>query len=277
MALFKHFRGNRASLAQQPITDGYAYFCIDDGTFHIDFKDKDGVVKRKQINAKDAETINGHSADDFLLEVDIDRILAQAKESGEFDGEDGISVTHTWNGTRVVVTSASGTSSTDLKGEKGDQGVSGVYVGSGDMPEGYNVQIDPSGEAFVPGGENTIPIFDLATMGMEEHLIGEGTITWFFTDTSDILTAMRNGVVGFNIPTNYGPVFVYGLALELAAMEKPQIVSSFVLETIFGDVSITADEEAVWIESSFRQTGTSEERVLELINEALGVIENGTY
>ena len=32
-----------------------------------------------------------------------------------------------------------------LKGEKGDRGFSGVYVGSGDMPEGYNVQIDPNG------------------------------------------------------------------------------------------------------------------------------------
>jgi hypothetical protein len=33
------------------------------------------------------------------------------------------------------------------KGDKGDQGVSGVYVGSGEMPEGYNVQVDPSSEA----------------------------------------------------------------------------------------------------------------------------------
>lgn len=30
---------------------------------------------------------------------------------------------------------------------KGADGKSGVYVGSGDMPEGYNVQIDPNGEA----------------------------------------------------------------------------------------------------------------------------------
>jgi hypothetical protein len=35
-----------------------------------------------------------------------------------------------------------------LKGKQGDIGVSGVYVGSGDMPEGYNVQIDPNGESF---------------------------------------------------------------------------------------------------------------------------------
>lgn len=33
------------------------------------------------------------------------------------------------------------------KGEKGDRGESGVYVGSGDMPEDCNVQIDPSGNS----------------------------------------------------------------------------------------------------------------------------------
>jgi hypothetical protein len=40
----------------------------------------------------------------------------------------------------------------DLKGEdgvdgaKGEKGESGIYVGSGDMPESYNVQIDPNGD-----------------------------------------------------------------------------------------------------------------------------------
>jgi len=33
------------------------------------------------------------------------------------------------------------------KGDKGDKGASGVYVGSGDMPEDCNVQIDPSGSS----------------------------------------------------------------------------------------------------------------------------------
>lgn len=33
----------------------------------------------------------------------------------------------------------------DFQGEPGEKGDSGVYVGSGDMPEGYNVQIDPNG------------------------------------------------------------------------------------------------------------------------------------
>lgn len=32
------------------------------------------------------------------------------------------------------------------KGDRGEQGQSGVYVGSGEMPDGYNVQIDPNGD-----------------------------------------------------------------------------------------------------------------------------------
>ncbi len=59
----------------------------------------------------------------------IESALTQAKASGEFNGKDGtngtngkdgISCTHSWNGTTLTVTSSSGTSSADLKGEKGD-------------------------------------------------------------------------------------------------------------------------------------------------------------
>lgn len=35
-----------------------------------------------------------------------------------------------------------------LVGPRGDRGNSGVYIGSGDMPEDCNVQIDPNGEAL---------------------------------------------------------------------------------------------------------------------------------
>ena len=45
--------------------------------------------------------------------------LIRAKDTGMFDG---ISATHKWNGTVLTVSSASGTSSVDLKGEKGDVG-----------------------------------------------------------------------------------------------------------------------------------------------------------
>jgi hypothetical protein len=41
------------------------------------------------------------------------------------NGEDGVSVTHSWNGTRLTISSASGTSSVDLKGETGADGQPG--------------------------------------------------------------------------------------------------------------------------------------------------------
>lgn len=37
----------------------------------------------------------------------------------------------------------------NIKGPKGDKGDSGVYVGSGEMPEGYDIQIDIEGEVLV--------------------------------------------------------------------------------------------------------------------------------
>lgn len=59
MALFKPMLGSRASLDAQEKHAGYAYFCIDDGTFHIDYVDAEGNLQRKQINAKAAEALIG--------------------------------------------------------------------------------------------------------------------------------------------------------------------------------------------------------------------------
>lgn len=46
------------------------------------------------------------------------------------DGAHGVPATHSWNGTVLTVTSASGTSSADLKGEKGDAGAGLMISGS---------------------------------------------------------------------------------------------------------------------------------------------------
>ena len=40
-------------------------------------------------------------------------------------GKDGVSATHSWNGTVLTISSASGTSSADLKGDTGDKGERG--------------------------------------------------------------------------------------------------------------------------------------------------------
>jgi hypothetical protein len=58
MALFKPLRGNRSTLDAQALHDGYAYFCTDDGSFHIDYVDADGNLQRKQINETDINNMN---------------------------------------------------------------------------------------------------------------------------------------------------------------------------------------------------------------------------
>lgn len=69
MALFKSLRGKRENLPSAK-TDGYAYFCTDDGTFWIDYKDKNNVVQRKQLNAKEAESLSGASLSTSLESSD---------------------------------------------------------------------------------------------------------------------------------------------------------------------------------------------------------------
>lgn len=58
--------------------------------------------------------------------------VRKLKESGEINGKDGVSLSHRWHGTTLSITSANGTTSVDLRGEKGDQGVAGEQGPKGD-------------------------------------------------------------------------------------------------------------------------------------------------
>lgn len=60
MALFKISKGLKENLPSAK-TDGHVYFCIDDGSFWIDYKDESSVVQRKQINAANSDTLGGAS------------------------------------------------------------------------------------------------------------------------------------------------------------------------------------------------------------------------
>lgn len=93
------------------------------------------------------------------LPAAINTALSQAKESGEFDGEDGqngVSATHSWNGTTLTITSASGTSSADLKGDKGDKGDSV----KGDKGDTGNDGVSPTVAVSKSGKVTTVSITD---------------------------------------------------------------------------------------------------------------------
>ena len=57
--------------------------------------------------------------------VDTARSVREDADAGRFDGEDGVSVTHQWDGSVLTITSASGTSSADLRGPQGPEGKQG--------------------------------------------------------------------------------------------------------------------------------------------------------
>lgn len=84
----------------------------------------------------------------------------KASLKGE-DGKDGTSVTiskiteSTADGGSNVVTFSDGETMTVKNGSRGEKGDSGVYVGDGDMPEGYNVQIIPDGTPDYDPGSGT--------------------------------------------------------------------------------------------------------------------------
>jgi hypothetical protein len=72
MALFKQLRGKRSDLVTQELHDGYAYFCTDDGTFHIDYVDDNGHLQRKQINANEAQKLIGYDITTVLNSSDTE-------------------------------------------------------------------------------------------------------------------------------------------------------------------------------------------------------------
>lgn len=66
MALFKVLRGNSQNLKNTSLVDGQFYFCTDNGQIFIDYLDSNNQIQRKQINAKEAETLLGY---DIAAEV----------------------------------------------------------------------------------------------------------------------------------------------------------------------------------------------------------------
>lgn len=98
---------NIAGLSDVAISGSYKDL-EDKPTNVSEFKDDVGYLKKNDLNNA------------------IDTALEQAKTSGDFDGKDGISATHSWSGTTLTITSASGTSSANLKGEKGNTPIRGT-------------------------------------------------------------------------------------------------------------------------------------------------------
>ena len=71
MALFKISKGLKANLPSAKI-EGYCWYTTDDSLFYIDYKDENGTLQRKALNAKDAETLTGASLSTILNSSDVE-------------------------------------------------------------------------------------------------------------------------------------------------------------------------------------------------------------
>ena len=60
MALFRVSKGTSANLPST-LTEGYCWYTYNNSKFYIDHKDENGILRRKALNAEDAETLTGAS------------------------------------------------------------------------------------------------------------------------------------------------------------------------------------------------------------------------
>jgi hypothetical protein len=124
-----------------------------------DIEELQKTARKHEIKLNDHQTvIADHTSR-------LDNLEASGGGSGGSGapGKDGVSCTHEWNGTVLSVTSASGTSSADLKGERGS---AGVHVGS-EEPTDPDVKLwfNPEGEAGGPVNDYELPVAAADTLG----------------------------------------------------------------------------------------------------------------
>ena len=71
MALFKVSKGLNTNLPKE-LTEGYCWYTYDDSKFYIDFKDENGELTRKALNADEASRLTGHDIATILNSSDVE-------------------------------------------------------------------------------------------------------------------------------------------------------------------------------------------------------------
>lgn len=89
---------------------------------------EDGMTFQEKYNSGELKGADGKDGTDgidgYTPQKNVDYFDGKPGKDGS-NGIDGVSCSHSWNGTTLTITSASGTSSANLKGEQGIQGVAG--------------------------------------------------------------------------------------------------------------------------------------------------------
>ena len=71
MALFKVSKGLDTNLPET-LTEGYCWYTYNNSKFYIDFKDENGVLSRKALNAQEAEKLTGYDVATILNSSEVE-------------------------------------------------------------------------------------------------------------------------------------------------------------------------------------------------------------
>ena len=192
-------------------------------------------------------------------------------------------ITHSWNGTILTITSDSGTSSADLQGGKGDtgprgaQGPAGIIVNpDGTIDTSFYATETYVNEKIAQVEAGSVDLTNYYTKAQVDAKIpditGLASQTWvenkgYLTSHQSLKTINGESIVGTgNITISGGSADLsnYYTKTEIdnkGYLTEHQSLANYALKTEIPDVSQY-------------QTAT---QVQTLINNALGVIENGTY
>ena len=120
-----------------------------------------GIIEEtNELNIEAGDGV-GATVSDGKVVFGIDEITFPKSLKGK-DGADGVSVTHLWNGTELIIQSASGTSSADLKGEPGKDGEDGTEILFFDSEaEMYDSYVPEGSVAMIPSSEEERPVLSV--------------------------------------------------------------------------------------------------------------------
>lgn len=127
MALFKVFRGLSTELNAVAKTDGHAYFCTDDGSFWIDYKDSNSELQRKQVNDSRFDGLE-EGVDQVNLDLEaLEDTLREEIKTREIDAKDS-------DDDIVILTGQKGTNAVEYRAEhKKVFGENKTYVSQNDV------------------------------------------------------------------------------------------------------------------------------------------------
>lgn len=125
----------------------------------MNWQDRQGVrtaeqLERKYDLGKNLEETKRAALESLNIAKKAEKTAKEAKDAVDSVVSQA-GIVHKWEGTTLVVTSASGTSSADLKGDRGDSGVTAPVSGF------FTMTVDEKGNLYVcTSGDEDAPDFE---------------------------------------------------------------------------------------------------------------------